>query len=65
MMKSLKKYNVNLYYDTMYQVDVEAESEEEAVEKARELANDERNEFANEELLSGLCEKGHDVIEVK
>lgn len=49
----------------MYQVDVEAESEEEAVEKAREMANDENNEFAKEELLSGLCEEGHDVIEVK
>ena len=60
-----KKYNVNLYYDTMYQVEVEAESEEEAVEKAREMANDESNEQANEELLSGLCEEGHDVIEVK
>lgn len=60
-----KKYNVNLYYDTMYQVEVEAESEEEAVEKARALANDESNEQANEELLSGLCEEGHDVIEVK
>ena len=65
MMKSSKKYNVNIYYDTMYQVEVEAESEEEAVEKARELANDESNEQANEELLSGLCEDGHDVIEVK
>ena len=38
--KPTKKYRVNLYYDTMYQVEVEAESEEEAVEKARELAND-------------------------
>jgi hypothetical protein len=65
MLKSQKKYSVNLYYDTMYQVEVEAESEEEAVEKAREIANDESNEFANEELLSGLCEEGHDVIEVK
>jgi hypothetical protein len=65
MMKSSKKYNVNLYYDTMYQVEVEAESEEEAVEKAREIANDESNEFAKEELLSGLSEEGHDVIEVK
>lgn len=64
MMKISKKYNVNLYYDTMYQVEVEAENEEEAVEKAREMANDVSNEQANEELLSGLCEEGHDVIEV-
>lgn len=59
-----KKFRVNLYYQTMYQVEVEATNEKEAVLKATQMSEDDDNKFFNQEILDSLDCTGHDVTKM-